>query len=66
MTQAIQREFLFHVYIGTAYQGPQRARNPKQAVELFANRMNKSPYIFNAKQANPDELVRDLKRPHAR
>jgi len=51
---------LFHIYVGTKYQGPVRADNKHQAVMLYAERAHKSPLIFHAKPAG---RVQDLKQP---
>jgi len=54
---------LFHIFVGTQYQGPVRADNKHQAVLLYAERVHKSPLIFHAKPA--DVRVQDLKQPKA-
>lgn len=51
---------LYHIYVGTKYQGPQRGEDDRHAIILFAQKMDRSPLIFNAK---PSAMVQDLKKP---
>jgi hypothetical protein len=65
MSNSIQRDFLFHVYIGTAYQGPQRAANKHAAIRLYAQRVKKSELIFHAVQVDAEALVKEHKQARA-
>lgn len=51
---------LFHVYIGTKYQGPIRANTLQQAVHLYARKVDRSPLIY---RAEPARTVQELKQP---
>lgn len=51
---------LWHVYIGTAYQGAIRGQNAQHACARWASEQNRSSYIYNAK---PAATVQQLKEP---
>jgi hypothetical protein len=57
----MQHEQLFHIYIGTKYQGPQKALNEQHAIIRFANKSGKSRLIYRAEHAS---TVQQLKQPN--
>lgn len=52
-------EQLFHIYIGTAYQGAQRAPDAERAIARWARWACKSRLIF---RAEPARSVQQLKQ----
>ena len=50
-SKGLNMQQLFHIYIGTKYHGPVRANNKHQAVRLYAERVQMSPFIFHAREA---------------
>lgn len=51
---------LYHIYIGTQYQGPSRGNDAEHAILRFAKRAGKSVSIY---QAKPARTVQQLKEP---